>query len=287
MKERPTCSGRATACAVPPRTPRISDVDDATVDVVAPGGRLRKAQTAPTVSASVISAPPCITKPAVQRSGDQASRPVTSSGAGPVDLDPGGDGERHHGQQVGRVHIGHGAGLATGRSRARGRRTHRRPRRPGESARRCAPTSTSTARPWRSSAPGSPTTTCAAGRRRRRLTPARPRAAHGRGGARLVPPGHRRPGRAAGVVAGRRLPGRLRRGRRRPSPRRSRPGRPRSRTPAGSRPPRSPSTWSGSTAGRGDEYSLRRILIHLVQEYARHNGHADLIREGIDGATGV
>ena len=37
----------------------------------------------------------------------------------------------------------------------------------------------------------------------------------------------------------------------------------------------------------GTEYSLRRILIHLVQEYARHNGHADLIREGIDGATGV
>ena len=37
----------------------------------------------------------------------------------------------------------------------------------------------------------------------------------------------------------------------------------------------------------GDEYSLRRILIHLIQEYARHNGHADLIREGIDGATGV
>ncbi len=37
----------------------------------------------------------------------------------------------------------------------------------------------------------------------------------------------------------------------------------------------------------GDEYSLRRILVHLVQEYARHNGHADLIREGIDGATGV
>jgi uncharacterized damage-inducible protein DinB len=37
----------------------------------------------------------------------------------------------------------------------------------------------------------------------------------------------------------------------------------------------------------GDEYSLRRILTHLIQEYARHNGHADLIREGIDGATGV
>jgi hypothetical protein len=37
----------------------------------------------------------------------------------------------------------------------------------------------------------------------------------------------------------------------------------------------------------GDEYSLRRILVHLIQEYARHNGHADLIREGIDGAVGV
>jgi uncharacterized damage-inducible protein DinB len=37
----------------------------------------------------------------------------------------------------------------------------------------------------------------------------------------------------------------------------------------------------------GDEYSLRRVLLHLVQEYARHNGHADLIREGIDGVVGV
>jgi uncharacterized damage-inducible protein DinB len=37
----------------------------------------------------------------------------------------------------------------------------------------------------------------------------------------------------------------------------------------------------------GEEYSLRRVMIHLVQEYARHNGHADLIREGIDGVVGV
>ena len=37
----------------------------------------------------------------------------------------------------------------------------------------------------------------------------------------------------------------------------------------------------------GTEYSLRRVLLHLVQEYARHNGHADLVRERIDGATGV
>jgi uncharacterized damage-inducible protein DinB len=32
--------------------------------------------------------------------------------------------------------------------------------------------------------------------------------------------------------------------------------------------------------------SLRWILVHLVEEYARHNGHADLIRESVDGLTG-
>jgi uncharacterized damage-inducible protein DinB len=32
--------------------------------------------------------------------------------------------------------------------------------------------------------------------------------------------------------------------------------------------------------------SLRWVLVHLVEEYARHNGHADLIRERIDGVTG-
>jgi len=31
--------------------------------------------------------------------------------------------------------------------------------------------------------------------------------------------------------------------------------------------------------------SLRWILVHLIEEYARHAGHADLIRESIDGAT--
>jgi uncharacterized damage-inducible protein DinB len=44
---------------------------------------------------------------------------------------------------------------------------------------------------------------------------------------------------------------------------------------------------TGADRRSGDVYSLRRILNHLIQEYARHNGHADLIREGIDGATGV
>jgi uncharacterized damage-inducible protein DinB len=32
--------------------------------------------------------------------------------------------------------------------------------------------------------------------------------------------------------------------------------------------------------------SLRWIVCHLIEEYARHNGHADLLRESIDGATG-
>lgn len=32
--------------------------------------------------------------------------------------------------------------------------------------------------------------------------------------------------------------------------------------------------------------SLRWILCHMVEEYARHNGHADLLREAVDGQTG-
>ena len=36
----------------------------------------------------------------------------------------------------------------------------------------------------------------------------------------------------------------------------------------------------------GERASVRWILLHLVEEYARHNGHADLIRESIDGVTG-
>ncbi len=34
------------------------------------------------------------------------------------------------------------------------------------------------------------------------------------------------------------------------------------------------------------EVNLRWILIHLVEEYARHLGHMDLLREAIDGRTG-
>jgi uncharacterized damage-inducible protein DinB len=34
------------------------------------------------------------------------------------------------------------------------------------------------------------------------------------------------------------------------------------------------------------EFSLRWIVVHMVEEYARHNGHADLIRESVDGQVG-
>ena len=36
----------------------------------------------------------------------------------------------------------------------------------------------------------------------------------------------------------------------------------------------------------GEALSLRFIYLHMIEEYARHNGHADLLRERIDGATG-
>ncbi len=37
----------------------------------------------------------------------------------------------------------------------------------------------------------------------------------------------------------------------------------------------------------GKGVSLRWILVHMIEEYARHNGHADLLRESIDGVTGA
>jgi hypothetical protein len=41
---------------------------------------------------------------------------------------------------------------------------------------------------------------------------------------------------------------------------------------------------AGQTKGAG--ISLRWTLQHMIEEYARHNGHADLLREAIDGTTG-
>ena len=37
---------------------------------------------------------------------------------------------------------------------------------------------------------------------------------------------------------------------------------------------------------RGEPCSLRWVYVHMIEEYARHNGHADLIREIVDGAVG-
>jgi uncharacterized damage-inducible protein DinB len=37
---------------------------------------------------------------------------------------------------------------------------------------------------------------------------------------------------------------------------------------------------------RGDPMSVRMVYVHLIGEYARHNGHADLLRQAIDGVTG-
>ncbi|MET8907285.1 DinB family protein [Micromonospora sp. NPDC004551] len=38
--------------------------------------------------------------------------------------------------------------------------------------------------------------------------------------------------------------------------------------------------------GGADEMNVRWVYVHMIEEYARHNGHADLIRERIDGVTG-
>ncbi|MEU1075376.1 MULTISPECIES: DinB family protein [unclassified Streptomyces] len=37
----------------------------------------------------------------------------------------------------------------------------------------------------------------------------------------------------------------------------------------------------------GTDVSLRLVMVHVLLEYARHNGHADLLREGIDGTVGA
>jgi hypothetical protein len=40
-------------------------------------------------------------------------------------------------------------------------------------------------------------------------------------------------------------------------------------------------TWDN-----GEAPSLRWIIVHMIEEYARHNGHADILREAVDGETG-
>ena len=45
-------------------------------------------------------------------------------------------------------------------------------------------------------------------------------------------------------------------------------------------------TLAARRPSSGDHVNVRWVLIHMIEEYARHAGHADLIRESIDGATG-
>lgn len=45
-------------------------------------------------------------------------------------------------------------------------------------------------------------------------------------------------------------------------------------------------TFAKRAMPSGERVSLRWILVHMIEEYARHNGHADLLREAIDGETG-
>jgi Protein of unknown function (DUF664) len=44
---------------------------------------------------------------------------------------------------------------------------------------------------------------------------------------------------------------------------------------------------TGTKLRTGEPFSLRWLLVHMIAEYARHNGHADLLRERTDGATGM
>ncbi|HET6951659.1 MAG TPA: DinB family protein [Acidimicrobiales bacterium] len=45
-------------------------------------------------------------------------------------------------------------------------------------------------------------------------------------------------------------------------------------------------TPSARTSRQGERFTARWILLHMLEETARHNDHADLLRENVDGATG-
>ncbi len=48
----------------------------------------------------------------------------------------------------------------------------------------------------------------------------------------------------------------------------------------------SPDLGIRGTMPDGDTITLREVLVHMIEEYARHCGHADLLRERIDGRVG-
>jgi uncharacterized damage-inducible protein DinB len=45
-----------------------------------------------------------------------------------------------------------------------------------------------------------------------------------------------------------------------------------------------PAPWNPTDV---DAWSLRWVLLHLIEELARHAGHADIVRESVDGATAM
>ena len=44
---------------------------------------------------------------------------------------------------------------------------------------------------------------------------------------------------------------------------------------------------AGHQPRSGEDVSLRMVMVHVLLEYGRHNGHADLLREGVDGTVGA
>ncbi|MFH8485847.1 DinB family protein [Streptomyces longisporoflavus] len=44
---------------------------------------------------------------------------------------------------------------------------------------------------------------------------------------------------------------------------------------------------SGYQPRWGEDVSLRMVMVHVLLEYGRHNGHADFLREGVDGTVGA
>jgi uncharacterized damage-inducible protein DinB len=45
------------------------------------------------------------------------------------------------------------------------------------------------------------------------------------------------------------------------------------------------SSYDAVVPSRHGDMSLRAVVVHMIEEYAQHNGHADLIREALDGST--
>jgi len=45
------------------------------------------------------------------------------------------------------------------------------------------------------------------------------------------------------------------------------------------------SSYDDTVMSRFGEMSVRAVVVHMIEEYAQHNGHADLIREAVDGST--